>query len=95
MEIKISELELVTEKLFSHLRELSIENVHLSEDYYWDISKEQLYDPVREPSTFSLGQLSEDWNELVELIHGHGEPLAYDLTRLAAILRAVGQNVLG
>jgi hypothetical protein len=93
MRIEISDLRAVSEKLILHLEEQGIGSLEIPVDYYWNISKEQIYDPYREPSHLDMGQLTDDWNELQKLIKSNNEPLVYYFVWLAAILRAVGEHI--
>ena len=45
MQIILSELHQVTDKIFAHLQEIDVESIELTEDHYWHIPEEQLYAP--------------------------------------------------
>ena len=62
--------------------------VEIVNDYYWDIATEELYSAYQEPKNISLGQLSDDKNELDRLIKSDNG-IAYDLKRLSEILKAL------
>lgn len=95
MKISIRELREVSNSLLDHIESLGVTEVDIDEDYYWTIPKEQLYDPARDDVSPSLGQLTDDWNEL-QLIRRHERPpVALALGWLASVLRAVGERVLG
>lgn len=40
----------------------------ISNDYYWEISPDEIYDPYKEPENFTLGQLSDDMQEYAGFI---------------------------
>ena len=95
MIIHVSDLSKITEELIAHLRNVSGEEIDLSVDYYWNIETEQKYNPYENPTEIDLGQISDDWQELQQIIEKEREPIAYDLVKLAAILRAIGEHELG
>jgi hypothetical protein len=95
MKIETSELKQVVEKLLRHLDELNIEELDLPYDYYWDIPKEILYDSYKEPSRFTIGQLSDNWKDLQALLDPSRDALVQDYEDLAAVLKAVGQTIRG
>jgi hypothetical protein len=94
MEIKISELSQICTKLFLHLQELGYETIDISEDFYWNIPKSELYNPYQRPNQLDLGQLSDDWNDLITVLSGEEEPYANGLVDLAPILRVIGEKVI-
>jgi len=95
MEIKLEELKEICNLLIQHIVEKGINSVNLKVDYYWNVPQPQIYDPYQKPSELDLGKLSDDWNELTKILRAQKEPLGYDFVWLAAILRAVGENVIG
>jgi len=92
MQISIDELAVLCNKLLARLRELNIEVVELPQDYYWDIPQPERYAVYEEPDSFTIGQLSDDWADLTQLIDKEAEPILYNLVDLAAILRAIGEQ---
>jgi hypothetical protein len=94
MFVSINELALATEKLFEHLKELEIQSVELTSDYYWVISKDQRYNVYEKPTDFTIGQLQSDWQELEKVLSGQRKPLAYHFVWLAALLRSIGEEVI-
>jgi hypothetical protein len=80
--------------LFAHLLESGHEFVPLPHDYYWSIPKEALYNPYSQPSELTLGQLSDDLEELKRIDNGKAEPLSFALVWLAAVIRAIGEETV-
>ena len=66
-----------------------------AEDFYWQISEDELYDPTQEPRVEELGQLSDDWSELLRLKREEEIPISYDLNRLATILKIIKKKRVG
>jgi len=95
MRLKISDLRLITENLLGHLEALHIEEIGISDDYYWDIPKENLYNPYEEPTRHTLGQLSDDWGDLEQILWHKAEPVIYNFVDLAAVLKDIGQHYVG
>jgi len=95
MEISLSELKAIFLKEINHLEILGYEQVEIPVEYYWDIPQDVRYNPYQEPKQFTLGQVSDDWEGLKQIIEGEREPVVYDLVWLSIILRAIGEHALG
>lgn len=93
MRINVRDLRTVSNRLFDHLESLGEHGIEVDQDYYWVIAESQLYDPTRSPSDFVLGQLTDDWHELTNVLNGR-EPVSYSLVWLGSILRAIGQKIV-
>ncbi len=91
MVVNLEELRLITEKLFDHLKDNNIKEVTLDVDYYWYIHKEFLYDPYKQPADFSIGQLSDDLNELLKILKDEPALNSYHFVWLSTILRTIGE----
>lgn len=94
MKLNLSDLRLVSEKLFTHLEERGISSIELSGDYYWNIPKELKYNPYQEPTELDLGQLSADWENLTAILEEEAEPIGYALVWLSAVLQAIGETTI-
>lgn len=79
MDIYLDDLPKICELLIQNIKEKGIDSIKLDADYYWNIPRDQLYNPYQRPVEFDLGQLSEDWNELSKILQSKNEPLAYHL----------------
>jgi hypothetical protein len=95
MDVRISDLRAVAERLLEHLQETDREVISIDHDYYWVIPKEQRYEPDEEPKEFTLGQLSDDFRELMRIKNGEVEPIGYALVWLSSLLRVVGEKTIG
>ena len=89
MKINLDEISKLVVLLLSNLRNSKGNEIELKSDYYWDISNEELYSPYDEPKDISLGQLSDDLNEIYRLSKSHEEAIPYDLKRIAEILKVL------
>lgn len=88
MKISVDEIQKVTLLLLSRLKESKGDAIEITYDYYWDISDEELYNPYEEPKNITLGQLSDDIEEIQRLVNSD-DAIMYDLKRLAVIFNAI------
>ncbi|MFC7725477.1 hypothetical protein ACFQW6_10180 [Nocardioides sp. GCM10028917] len=64
--------------------------VSLAVDYYWHLPVDDAFDLTIEPSTFTVGQVSDDLDEVVhDEPDGIPEAAWHDLSHLIGVLRAV------
>jgi hypothetical protein len=91
-QIPLEQLRAAADALFSHLEDKGIDLVTISEDYYWDVPMAIRYDRYEEPSEHTIGQLSDDINELNRMLAGTRPTVGYGLVWLAAILRRIGET---
>ena len=94
MKVTISELRSISENLFVHLEKMGLDTIDIENDFYWVISEEKRYNAYNEPKEFTLGQLTDDWSELKQILQGENEPIAYALAWLSSILRVIGEKVV-
>lgn len=87
-------LRRASEVLLAHLESVEGDEVLLDKDFYWAIAPEQLHDAYTEPSTFTLGQLSECVEHLERLIEDPARSTSFALVWLADLLRTTGQTVI-
>jgi hypothetical protein len=92
MKIRLAELRQVAEMLFDHLEAQGNDEFDIADDYYWTIRREQLYDPLKDPTELGLDQLTDNWEWLNSVRSGEAAPTAYHLVWLAAFLRWVGER---
>lgn len=94
MLVKLSDLRTLSNLILTHLEQKGLKSIELTDDYYWDLPKEKLYDPYQDPCDFEMGQLSDDWSDLLKILEGKNEPIGYGLVWLSSILRAIGEQVV-
>ena len=92
MNVKLTDLRAISDRLFTYLEETGREEFEVEDDYYWEISKEELYDPSEDPKDLTIGQLSHDWERLQAIQSEEDPPIGYALVWLASILRNVGEK---
>lgn len=91
------ELRAVFARLMDHVESLGYTEVNFSHDYYWDFSSQERYAVESSPERPEpvVGQLGDDLEMLQQVLLGSKrEPLSYDLVYLAAVLRAIGEELV-
>lgn len=96
MKIKREELQAITALFLKKLEDSNIDEVELTEDFYWSVDSDKLYNPYKSPKkkNLTLGQLSHDWESLVELLEADKEPNSLQLRWLAEMFRYLGNKVV-
>jgi hypothetical protein len=94
MDVNIAELRAALDTVLAHLVASGHETVRLDSDYYWFVPKISRHDPYQEPSSLTLGQLTDDWAEIKKIHDGSADPVAYSLVWLSSILREVGEKLV-
>ena len=96
MDVNVAELRGIVKKLLVHLEETDRNVVVIDHDFYWSIPAELRYDTYAppNPSELTLGQLSDDLNELQNIKNGKRELIGYALVWAAAVLRALGEETV-
>ncbi|QMU63847.1 MAG: hypothetical protein GKR88_05780 [Flavobacteriaceae bacterium] len=89
MVVNIEEIQKTITLLLTNLKDKKGNKIELKNDFYWDISSDELYNPYDEPKDISLGQLSDDLSEIHRLSKAEGDGIPYDLKRISEILRAL------
>lgn len=92
VQITTTELRQAMARLLDHLDDTGRTVLTIAKDYYWSIPVNQRYDASKEPTEFTVGQLSDDWSELRRIIDGQSPPLGYALVWFGAVVRAIGEE---
>ena len=95
MTLTLADLRAITLRLYDHLEQRGVDGVQPPQDYYWSIPREQRIDVTKEPTEHTLGQLSDDLNELARISTGETEPISYALVWLSSVLRELGETTIG
>lgn len=91
--VSVDLLRRASEVLLDHLETVEGDAVFLERDFYWVIAPEQLDDVYTEPSTFTIGQLSECVENLEQIAEDPAMSTSFALTWLADLLRGAGHAV--
>jgi hypothetical protein len=92
--VPIDELRLVCSRLLDHLASAEGNEVQLEKDFFWAIPPEQLYNVDASPQDLTIGQLSESWKNLTNILGDDSPTNAFALVWLADVLRAIGQEIV-
>ena len=66
-----------------------------SQDYYWQMTLDEMYDIQQEPKELMIGQISDDWSELKRLLANGDDAISYDLVSLGELLKLLKYSSLG
>ncbi len=87
--VRMRELrEAITRTLIAAEERLGAE-VTLTDDHYWHLPVDAAFDMTREPSSLTVGQLSDDLQHLHEASRVESGTAWHDLSHLVGLLRAV------
>lgn len=94
MEIDLGELKTIINRLLDHaIDKRGVTSVRLEKNYYWNISEESRYDMAIKVPDFDVGSLVDDWGFVSHLLDKESDPIVYQLTEVAPILRYVGESL--
>ncbi len=92
--IDIVELRRISDLIFEHiLNTLEIKSVELTEDMYWAISSNDLYDIEKDPKDFGIGQLFDDLEFLSHILDDESQAVPAMMMHLAPIFQYLATQV--
>jgi len=88
MKISGKQIKILVEKIFAD------DKVYIpSKDHYWNIDSSEIYNVYNQPKKLDIGQVTEDWNELLQILENKREPILFhDLEHLSQVLRAIAES---
>lgn len=92
LRIPLDRLRHAFELALQHIEASAGGTVALEHDYFWSVPGDELYDVPNEPRTITIGQLSESWQHLENLLADPNRAVGHHLVWLADVLRAIGQS---
>lgn len=92
MEITLSDLRHRMNNIMQRLQDEGYSEFNIDVDHYWSIPADELYDPYQEPRTLTIGQVTDDWNEVERVSNGERGIIPYHLVWLAEVIKAVGHS---
>ncbi|MEZ5042743.1 MAG: hypothetical protein R2828_22810 [Saprospiraceae bacterium] len=93
LQVDINEIERALINLLQELRNQKGDMIEIgSVDYYWSIDTDELYDPYHDPAHLTLGQLTDDLQEIKKIANCESEPVSLDLVKMSSILAAIGHK---
>lgn len=93
MNISVESLRRISSILLDRLEALGHSRVEIREDYYWEVDRAQRHNLDVEPENLTVGQLSEDWSNLEEMLRDEARRVTCGLARLGSILREIGESI--
>ena len=90
--IKTDDLRQIVDIVFEKISSSIGDSIVIEKDYYRDISMSEAFDLEKE-ATNMVGSLFDDWAGLRALLTGEGEVAFLNLDRLAALLRAISEEL--
>jgi len=95
LEINIDEIEKAMLQLFNELRTKKGNIIEIEAiDYYWAINAQELYNPYNDPTELTLGQITDDLNELKKLANNESKPVSLDFVKISSILTMIGNKTV-
>lgn len=88
MRVGLADIEKAIESALARLRATAGDEIEISEDYYWHIPSEAIYD-MKTPPKLVVGQLTDDAALVKRLAAGETDAVGTDLAAIAALLRFV------
>jgi len=88
--ISINDIRLMIESVFAHLENNGVDNVQVSQDFYWYVAGDDLYKIDDKPQELLMGQLYHDIQSLESIAKGDMPVSANAYDWLAALFRYLG-----
>ncbi|MEV7323901.1 hypothetical protein [Streptomyces sp. NPDC093970] len=92
LRIPLDQLRHAFELALQHIEASTGSTAVLERDYFWSVPGDEFYDVPNEPRTITIGQLSESWQHLEDLLADPDRAVGHHLVWLADVLRAIGQD---
>ncbi|MET9290922.1 hypothetical protein [Streptomyces sp. NPDC003077] len=94
LRVSLAELRRSVDLLLRHVEAVAAgDAVVMNQDHFWSVPADELYDVSKEPVDLMIGQLSESWQHLRNLLADEDRIVGYHLVWLADVLRAIGQDI--
>ena len=92
MKISVAKLNVLFEKVISHLNQLNVQDIELRSDYYWKIDEEDVFEFSKTPIVTLVGQVSDDLKELDRYCDENVELDILVVERLVGVLNAINYD---
>jgi hypothetical protein len=93
LRVRVTELRTWFDILLEHVVDSAGEEIHPSHDYFRALTKEDRRNVYEEPTSTTIGQISECLDNLRGLVSS-GEPISYGFVWLAEVLRTIGEDIV-
>ncbi len=96
MTIDVDQLEQALQALVDELRKKKGRLIHIEQpiDYYWTVPGDVLYNPYENPNELTLGQLSDDLEEMTKIASKTSEPVSYDFVKISSLMTMIGHKTV-
>jgi hypothetical protein len=94
IEVSTADLRRATTLLLDYLDQNGHCTIRVDHDYYSEILDADRFNLGAQPNELGVGSLCEDIEDLRRILARETEPLGYGLVWLAAILDAIGRQVV-
>jgi hypothetical protein len=92
--VSLTELRRAFELVVAHVVETVGDEANLTEDYFWSIPVDQIYNVEEEPTELTIGQLSESWGNVREILENPENVTSYTLVWIADVIRSMGLGIV-
>lgn len=96
MKVDLRQVQAILNKIFDQLIDVDgTATVEINENFYWNIPKSQLYNMATSPESLrpDVGSLSDDWELVSPILQDDRDPVAYQLSEIAPLLRCLGETI--
>jgi hypothetical protein len=94
LRIPIDQLQLVCRRLLDGLSSTEGDTVQVEHDYFWSIVRDERTEVAIRPETLTIGQISESWSNLREMLEDPSREITFGLVWLADIFRTIGDEIV-
>jgi hypothetical protein len=99
MKVTTEQLELIFKEIISKIENHFGKEIDLDDkkDFYWNVLEKEIFEVDNEllNEEVSIGQISDDWSELIRFLDEREELISYDLIRLSNVLMALREKSKG
>jgi hypothetical protein len=92
--VPYGELRQICDELLRHVAQVDGDAFRIEHDYFWSIGASQRRNPYDRPNDFSIGQLTECWDNLRSRLGDPDDRLSYELVWLGELLIAIGERIV-
>ncbi len=95
IKINIEEIEKAMLELFNELRAKKGNLIEIEPlDYYWSIDGGELYNSYNTPAELTLGQITDDLQEIKNIANQQSKPVSLDFVKISSILTMIGHKTV-
>ena len=93
MEIRVKDLLEIINILSNKIENSFDSTIEVKDEkYFWEIPEDRIFDVFNDIPQLLIGDISEDWNELLRLKNNNETPISYDIKRLSMFLQLIRNN---